>query len=319
MKRIIGFTTSATAKKLKRWRKTLSALIPITIGITKKKIFFVQLSVLSVFVVTVFNSCEKDINIKVPQDDEKIVVEAYVNNLYANLNYVLISKTINYFNPDFKFNGFTNADVKISEGKIISPGDTSWKTYPFKSSLLPGFYNNDSISGKPGYAYKLEIVLNNEYYYGLTTIPQVVPVDSLTDSVVHKSNGFPRAFLTVHYADPPSLGQNYKAGYRFSSSPGIFAWGDIPDSTISLFPDDNINGLYQRWTYPGTFNINDTIQYYLINMDRDAYNFWSSYYSARNNGGPFATPIQLKSTVHGKNVIGSFSGFAVDQKQIIIK
>jgi hypothetical protein len=54
-------------------------------------------------------------------------------------------------------------------------------------------------------------------------------------------------------------------------------------------------------------------------MDRAVYNFWDSYESARQNGGPFATPIQLRSNVIGKNVIGSFSGYAVDYKRIIFK
>jgi hypothetical protein len=294
--------------------KTLSAL-----RITKYSKILVQLSVLSALVVSVFNSCQKDIDIKVPQDDEKVVVEAYVNNLYPNLNYVLISKTINYFNPDFKFAGYSNADVKMSEGKVNTPGDTAWTAFHLSSGIIPGYYTNDSIKGKPGYIYKLEIRLNGEYYYGITTIPKVVKIDSLTQKDTVKANGFPRAFLSVHFDEPKDLGQNYKTMYKIAPSPQLFLWGDIADSTVSLFPDDMINGIYQNWTYAGTFNINDTLQYYLVNMDRDCFNFWDSYYSARGNGGPFATPVQLKSNIKGKNVIGGFSGFAVDEKEIIFR
>jgi hypothetical protein len=264
-------------------------------------------------------SCQKDIDIKVPEDDEKVVVEAYINSLYSNLNYVLITKTVNYFNPDFSLKGFGNADVKISEGNIISVGDTSWKVYPMAPNpLLAGLYNSDSLQGKVGFVYKLEINLNGQYYYSYTTIPQVVPIDSLTQEVVYNGNT-PRCFLTVHFNEPQTTGQNYRMMMRYGPDPTFLAWGDIADSNQTFFSDDNANGVYRHFTYIRTFNIGDTINYYIANMDRTSYNFWDSYENARQNGGPFATPIQLKSNVKGKNVIGSFTGYAVNTKQIVFK
>lgn len=272
-----------------------------------------------ILTLALLSACEKDIDIKVPEDDEKIVVEAYVNNLYSNLNYVIITKTVNYFNPDFSLKGFGNATVKIGEGSIVTPGDTTWKTYTMVGSpFLEGFYNNDSLKGKVGHVYKLEIWLNNAYYYSYTTIPQVVPIDSLTqDTVPNVSSS--RRFLTVHFDEPQSIGQNYRMMLQYAQVPGFNAWGDIADSNQTFFNDDNANGLYRHVTYLRTFQVGDTIQYYIANMDRSTYNFWQSYESARQNGGPFATPIQLRSNVIGKNVIGGFSGYAMSQKQIIFK
>ncbi len=266
-------------------------------------------------------ACTKDIDIKVPQDDEKLVVEAYVNNLYPNLNYVIISKTINYFKPDFRLDGNGNASVFISEGKVNTPGDTAWHKYTLSSigGSFNGLYTSDSLKGKSGYVYKLEITVNGEYYYGYTTIPDVVPLDSITQEIKFKDPQTPRAFMTVHFNEPATLGQNYRPMFRYSGSPAFFAWGDIADSNQTFFNDDNANGVYRHFTYPRTFKIGDTLQYYLANMDRNTYNFWQSYESARQNGGPFATPVQLRSNVFGKNVAGSFSGFAVDHMQVIFK
>ena len=167
-----------------------------------------------------------------------------------------------------------------------------------------------------GYVYKLEIWLNNEYYHGVTTIPQIVPVDSLTQKIVNNGTK-PVAFLTVHFNEPQSIGQNYRIFFQYAPQPGFNAWGDIADSNQGFFNDDNANGVYRHVTFTRTFEIGDTLQFFLANMDRTAYNFWDSYENARQNGGPFATPIQLRSNVYGKNVIGSFSGYAVGQKQII--
>ncbi|MCX6189993.1 MAG: hypothetical protein NTW54_10415 [Bacteroidetes bacterium] len=277
------------------------------------------LSIAVVMTLILLESCTKNIDIKVPQDDEKIVVEAYINNLYSNLNYVLITKTVNYFNPDFSFKGFGNALVKIGEGKINMGGDTSWTSYTLKTNqLLEGFYNNDSLIGKVGSVYKLEIWLNGKYYYSYTTIPDVVPLDSLTREIVYNGTT-PRALLTVHFNEPSTIGQNYRVMLRYSNEASFNAWGDVADSNQSFFNDDNSNGVYRHFTYIRSFHINDTIQYYLATMNRTTYNFWDSYVSARQNGGPFATPIQLRSNINGENVIGCFSGYALNQKQFIFK
>ncbi len=264
-------------------------------------------------------ACTKNIDIQVPKDDEKIVVEAYINNLYPNLNYVLITKTVNYFNPNFSLIGFGNALVIIGEGKIVSANDTTWTSYTLTPNpLKEGIYNNGSLLGKEGYVYKLEIWLNDRYYSSYTTIPPVVPLDSLTREIVYKSNT-PRALLSVHFAEPPSLGENYRVMLRYGSNPLFYAWGDVADSNQSFFNDDNSNGVYRHFTYLRSFQMGDTIQYYLATMDRATYNFWDSYVSARQNGGPFATPIQLRSNVKGKDVIGCFSGYALSRKQFIFR
>lgn len=277
------------------------------------------LSIAVIITLILLESCTKNIDINVPQDDEKIVVEAYINNLYSNLNYVLLTKTVNYFNPDFSFKGFGNALVKIGEGKINMGGDTSWTSYTLKTNqLLEGFYNNDSLIGKVGSIYKLEIWLNGKYYYSYTTIPDVVPLDSLTREIVYNGTT-PRALLTVHFNEPSTIGQNYRVMLRYSNEASFNAWGDVADSNQSFFNDDNSNGVYRHFTYIRSFHINDTIQYYLATMNRTTYNFWDSYLSARQNGGPFATPIQLRSNINGENVIGCFSGYALNQKQFIFK
>jgi hypothetical protein len=45
--------------------------------------------------------------------------------------------------------------------------------------------------------------------------------------------------------------------------------------------------------------------------------FWQSFGRADNNTGPFATPGAVNSNVNG--AIGSFTGYALDFKQIILK
>ena len=116
--------------------------------------------------------------------------------------------------------------------------------------------------------------------------------------------------------EPVEKGNNYRAMFRRGADTAYFGWGSISESD-DVFNDDIINGVYRRFKYGRNFNFDDTIHYYFNSIDRVAYNFWDSYSSAANNGGPFATPVSVKSNVQG--AIGSFTGMAVNYQRIIIK
>lgn len=253
--------------------------------------------------------CEKDIDVKVPDEEPKLVVEAYVNSFFPNLNYVLITKTFSFQNPNFSFNGVSGAQVTITEG-TINGNDTIWNASKILSeipgNLLPGYYINPTLKGSEGKVYRLDINAGGKMVKGYTSIPKVVPVDSLTQEVRFEGNT-PRYFLTVHVNEPSELGNNYQALYKVDADSNLFAWGDIEGSGRALFNDDVGNGVYRRFTYPGAFDLGDTLNYYFLTMDRKCYNFWESFDAARNNGGPFATPVQLRSNIEG--AIGSFTGY----------
>ncbi|MBU3663111.1 MAG: DUF4249 family protein, partial [Bacteroidetes bacterium] len=61
------------------------------------------LLVLLLAMLTLF-ACEKEIEIDIPPSEEAIVVEASINQLVGTLNYVIISKTVDYFKPDLSIN-----------------------------------------------------------------------------------------------------------------------------------------------------------------------------------------------------------------------
>ncbi len=68
-------------------------------------------------------SCEKKIAIDLPKSDPVLVVEACINDYFPTLNYVFISYTVDYFNPDLTSLGVSGAQVYITEGSIVA-GDT---------------------------------------------------------------------------------------------------------------------------------------------------------------------------------------------------
>jgi hypothetical protein len=160
--------------------------------------------------------------------------------------------------------------------------------------------------------------VENKYIHGVTNILPVVPLDSMTSrfevNPVNKNDtGY---FMVMNFMEPAARGNNYRYLYKTGADSAYFGWGSINDDD-GVFNDEVINGVYRRFTFGRRFKYSDTIHFYFCSIDRPTYNFWASYEQARNNGGPFATPVQLKSNIQG--AIGSFTGKSVSYKRLIIK
>ena len=277
----------------------------------------------ALLLITGLSACEKEIDVRLPSAENEIVVEAHINQLDPFFNYVILTRSVHYFDPNLNTIAVSNAQVYIPEG-IVNGVDTVWDDANKKQMVelaqdtIPGIYLNTGLVGKIGHVYKLEINVEGKYIFGVTQIPQLVPLDSLTSSftvnpVNDKDTGY---FMTIHFNEPAPTGNNYRYLYKVGGDTLTFGWGSISDED-AVFNDDIVNGVYRSFKFGDRFKFDDTISFYLTSIDRAAFNFWDSYGEARNNGGPFATPIQLKSTVQG--AIGSFTGKAVSRKRLIFK
>lgn len=270
-----------------------------------------------------FSACEKEIDVKLPATESEIVVEAYINQLEPFFNYVILSRSVDYFQPGVGIVVVKGAQVFITEG-TLNGIDTAWNTTGkwqltelFPDSI-PGIYFNPFMEGKLNHVYRLEVFADGKYIHSVTSIPALVPLDSLSYSVkINPDNNKDTGrFMSIHFMEPQQKGNCYRARYRIGGDTAYFGWGSIYDGD-DVFNDEIVNGVYRNFTYGRNFDYNDTVNYYFSSIDRIAYNFWESYNAVRNNGGPFSTPVQLKSNVH--NAIGSFTGMAVSRKKIIIR
>ncbi len=274
------------------------------------------------------SSCEKEITVDLPTSQSRLVVEASINQQFPNLNYVYLSRTIDYFNPDLSLNGVKGALVYITPG-VIFGGDTIWNdsaklqmidinSIPGIDVLLQGFsgiYFNPLINPQVGVPYKLEINVGNETILGYTTIPKVVEIDTVfwrTEISEDKSDT--DLFVTFEFMDGPEQ-NNYRLGIKNGFNPFLVGWGAA--SQFRTFDDMFLNNGVRPYSFFRPFKVGDTLSLYLSSIGRPEYLFWESFTKAANNGGPFATPISVKSNVTG--AIGSFTGYGVSYKSVIIK
>lgn len=278
-------------------------------------------------IITINSGCEKEISVTLPPGKKSLVVEASINQLLPNLNYVYISRTIDYFNPDLSLNGVRNALVYITPGTIVG-NDTIWNTesriqmfdinnIPGVDSLLQGFngiYFNPLLFPQVGVPYKLDIVVDGEKVTGVTTIPKVVEIDTVFWRAEFDANeGDTDMFLTFEFTDGPEQ-NNYRLVVHESQSPVMVGWGAA--NTYREFDDAILNNGKRPYAFFRPFDYLDTVNIYLNSMGRKEYLFWDSYDDAKDNGGPFATPVIVRSNITG--AIGSFTGYGVSYRRVIL-
>jgi hypothetical protein len=278
--------------------------------------------------VLMFAACEKEITVDLPPGKASLVVEASINQQFPNLNYVYISRTIDYFNPDLSLNGVRNALVYITPGTIVG-NDTIWNdsariqmidinTLPGIDLLLPGFsgiYFNPTISPQIGVPYKLEITAENERVIGYTTIPEVVEIDTIFwRQELDTQEGDTDMYVTFEFTDGPEQ-NNYRLAIQNGFNPYLLGWGSA--SQFRTFDDAFLNNGVRPYSFFRPFNFGDTLSLYLTSVGRKEYLFWESFARAANNGGPFATPVSVKSNIQG--AVGSFTGYGVSFRSVIIR
>jgi hypothetical protein len=272
------------------------------------------------------SSCEKEITVDLPPGKQSLVVEASINQLFPNLNYVYISRTIDYFNPDLSLNGVKNALVYITPGSIIG-NDTIYAqservqfydiaNVPGIDSLLPGFsgiYANPLFVGQVGTPYLLEIEAEGNTITGHTTIPKIVEIDTLYyRQEIDKQDT--NMFVTFEFKDGPEQNNYRLFGYK-GTIPFLIGWGAADYSRE--FDDELVNNGTRPYSFFRPYNYSDTLNLYLTSIGRKEYIFWQTFDEAASNGGPFATPTEAKSNIKG--AIGSFTGYGISFRRVILR
>lgn len=281
-----------------------------------------------ILLVAFLSSCEKEIKVDLPPGKQSIVVEASINQLFPNLNYVYISRTVDYFNPDLTLNGVRNALVYITPG-TINGNDTIYneadRVQLFDindiegvDSLLIGFYGiyfNPLLVAEVGTPYLLDITAEGQRIIGKTTIPKVTEIDTVYyRQEIDNAEGDTDMFVTFEFTDGPEQ-NNYKLfGYE-GFNPFLIGWGTADFGRE--FDDQFVNNGKRPYSFFFPFDYGDTLNLYLTSIGRIEYIFWETFDDARRNGGPFATPAEAKSNITG--AIGSFTGYGVSYRRVILR
>lgn len=278
-------------------------------------------------------ACEKTIEIDLPEPREYLVVHGQIEP--DSFAYVSLSRNSPYFDPinlqlvaSLLVNG---ALVTVSADGII---DTLEPAFNFQHFTLFN-YRGTKIKGEVGKSYTLRIQNADYDLEAITTIPAILPLDSLwhrsrADLIREAGEFQPTArdeelvSLYFRYVDPPGLGNFVRA---FTKRNGEQQWSS---DFNSIYSDDLVNGqtvdfvlrrgkeaylFNDSLTFEefGYFERGDTIQVKWSAIDKAHYTFWLTINSARGgSGNPFATPTIVATNIRGKKGrgLGIWGGYS---------
>lgn len=286
-------------------------------------------------------SCEKNFDIELDAARPLLIVEGYINNEIPEYNYVVLTRSQNYYAPDFQSLAVTNATVTVTEGTLLADQTYSWDqstkvqlreaSQPqIPDSLRQGVYFDprlftspaQALRGTAGKYYLLEIETDGMRYSSVTGLLQPVILDSISSGYYFndaEDGNKPKAKITAYYQDPDTIGNTQMYFWRYEANRNNFGWAGLSRNRRADGADDLVNGQYIKLTQNQAFAIGDTVSYFLVSVERKVYNFWESFDKARDNEGPFATPVTLQNTISGENVLGCFSGFSISSRRSVIE
>jgi hypothetical protein len=279
------------------------------------------------FCIFLFNSCEKEITIKLPDVPKKLVVEGWIEN--GKNAVVIVTRSSPYFDS-INFQTIlasivSNADVYVSDGVT-----TEKLQYTADPLLFPPFYYKGStIIGEIGKTYTLSIDVDGQNYKASTTIQETAKWDSIwfalnpdSDSIGNiyataqedgSKYNYYRAYTRILHLDTdfvPILGSvwddKFFNGQKFTAQ----LYHGIASNIVAPNPD-NSRGL--------GYKLGDTVLTRLSTMDYESFKFWKAAESEIFAGGnPFSSTTTVPTNI-SNGALGCWTGYGSTYDTIVCK
>ncbi len=182
----------------------------------------------------------------------------------------------------------------------------------------------DQLDRDFGKTYDLRVRVGEDEMTATTTIPTLVPLDSIYFTEVPGDPIDSLAQLWVNIDDP--VGPNF---YRYFTDDGsgrlvTSAFGSVTDDVFFDGQDfdfpltkGSVRGAESDPSTFGFFATGDTTTVKWCTIDAIHYDFWFTYEFNLNNQGPFATYTRVNHNIDG--ALGIFGGLAVDQRTLLVE
>jgi len=299
-----------------------------------------------ILILFILIGCEEEITLDLPQSERKLVVEGYIEP--GMPPYVLLTQSIPYFSnitEEMKKYFVHDAIITVSDGsKTVELIEIDLSNLPDSlaqmilnafqfsvdsvdlSDVNFSFYTTIQMFGETGKEYSLEIKKDEHHLTAVTKIPNpVVP-----DSIWFEPSPYPEKdtlkLLKFKITDPAGE-PNF---YRFFSNRNDEPF--YPNPFFSVSDDVFFDGQEIAWTIMrgqssdeewdpetfGYFTIGDTVTMKLCTIDKGHYDFWSTIETAQYSGGPFASPVEIKTNINGGG-LGIWGGYGAAYIEIVVE
>jgi hypothetical protein len=249
--------------------------------------------------------CRKVIAVDLRDVAPVIVIEGNVTNGPAPYK-VVVSRTVDY--------SAANSFSPVS-GAIVNMTDSTNQLSEQLLEIDSGIYQTRYMLGVPLHTYRLVVEVDGKTYSASSTMPQPVPLDSVTlaDNINLANQKGENA--VANFADPAGA-RNY---YAFTE---VVNSRQLPD--IFVFDDRLSDGRYLRealyndssYLQPG-----DTLTVTMSCIDANVFTYFltlAGAVSANGNGPQTATPANPVSNL-SNGALGYFSAHTVEADQLIVR
>ncbi|MFM9051452.1 MAG: DUF4249 domain-containing protein [Bacteroidota bacterium] len=285
------------------------------------------------FSLALIYSCEKNVTVDIPETDQKIVIEGYVQN--DTFPVVRVSRSLPFFGSvDFE----TFLNTTISNAVVIVDDGIQQDTLTYVP-FFGGFYISTLLRGTPGRTYGLRVEVDGEILTASTLLPNPVNLDSVWWKVDGRRDSL--GFAWAHLTEPDTIGNNYR---WFAQRINRYTYGPengkMKDTTFiaplgSVFEDRFVNGQsFDFNTARGRivnsqkeddlneeaffFKRGDTIVVKFCAIDRSHFDFWRSVETqVSNNGNPFGSVTPSECNIRGG--LGIWGAYSATYDTIIAR
>lgn len=274
-------------------------------------------------------ACEKTVQLQPEVQAPKLVVEAQIETGQAP--YVVLSSSLNYFST---IDAATLNNTYVNGAKItVNDGNRTVLLKEYTVPLTGGYtfyyYSIDPANpmfGEQGKTYRLTIETGGQVYQSQTQIPVLAKkIDSLWWKKAPFNTDTNKVVLMSRVTDPPGYG-NYiryftktNRGEFYPGMNSVFDDQIIDGKTYDIQIDQGVTKNEKvKFEDYGYFKRGDTVIVKMCNIDKASFDFWKTWeFAWQSVGNPFSTPGKVTGNIDNQ-ALGSFCGYAVQYKSLII-
>ncbi len=275
-----------------------------------------------------FTSCEKEIQVEIPDYQNKIVIEGSIEN--GSPAMVIVSRSVSYFAPLDIETLMTDVFIRDAEVTVTSSSGASEQLHFTLCQDSPIYmaYVGHNVVGVPGETYKLEVKYDGKVYTAETSIREPVRLDSAYLAFLDEKDTLPTSRILL--SDNPLTKDYYMFQIKVhgkklhdrlwvTSLPVAFDDATFNGQTVNYeILRTNPSSLFsatmseeeQREFYRITYRRGDTVYLKTSMLDYDGYQYWSAMtYPLAVGANPFMSPAPIPCNISGDNVIGVWCGY----------
>ncbi|HEY4107863.1 DUF4249 domain-containing protein [Puia sp.] len=252
--------------------------------------------------ILILGSCQKVVHLNLETIPPQLVIEGNITD-GALPDTVKVMRSANFYAGN-TFPGVSGATVTISDNTGVKE---------FLTEISTGIYITHTLRGTPGYTYDLSVTVNDTSYSATSTMPQPVPLDSITFTT---STRFRNGQITaiVNFQDPPGVANYYR--YEEHINGGLYT------KDFFFFEDRLSDGRYIQdnlRTDSISLNHGDLLQVDMFSVDNNDYTYFSELFRSTSTGafGTNASPANPSTNI-SNGAYGYFSAHPVRSKSVIV-